>query len=57
MVALKTYLNVSETYDVSMNWFKYLLLSLMLHLNVQIQDMFRSTKEQRMSQINKLRKH
>ena len=57
MVALKTYLNVSETYDVSMNWFKYLLLSLTLHLNVQIQDMFRSTKEQRMSQINKLRKH
>ena len=53
MVALKTYLNVSETYDVSMNWFKYLLLSLMLHLNVQIRDMFRSTKEQRTSQINK----
>ena len=55
MVTFKTS-NVSVKY-VSKDCFRYLLILVLMHLNVTFWDMFISTMEHNVSQINKLKKH
>ena len=56
MVTFKTS-NVSVKNDISKDCFRYFLVLVLIHLNVKFWDMFISTMEHNMSQINKLKKH